>query len=721
MNDLFPSVMRRIIVLLLLYLPSAQSRPPKTEKGIVLDFKCKDASLRIKQQWINDDYCDCPDGSDEPHTSACSHLLNINTKSTDSPTLRDATFTCLNLDHEQLIIPSSRVGDGICDCCDGSDERHEHDDAPKTVECENRCIALGLEIRKKKAKTQLLLRQGLRARAKMIDNMNSQTVTDLLELDQIKYDLENMKTLSSLIDSRKLTEEAIEYREQVWRAKFLFQRDEDELEEEKEDVKLKKQGGAEAEDTSRKRDTVKDNSHAILGDEPTKEEIDRIIEKAKTDNTTRIPRGDYAHRFQMLKDMKLFLSPPRLLSGITLTDIEENVPEQRNQHRDCKLSEFLEELPSETVSSKDMIGAKASNSGGLSLMDISIALGGIPPEVQGGSEQAHATARENRKWDRFIDGRKHGFMGPIFNGGRKGWSRGLRYILSGAGLIFSPARAVYEVASFGASIVSTFLKLITPSIISKPFNRRYRKLSKVLWVHIGVKVRRLWRRQQGPWAWRAFWNAVPELYRYYFPFVDKHHIRPEAEAMRSAYKEVTNQQKMMTDRINKLEKKILNSNSGNYGPKGIFNHLSEKCVEATFQGYKYEVCPFRKVSQNGHIQLGNWKGFGNYKKDDDTPESGSVPSGKGDDDDRFNMYLNWWFTGGQACYQGPKRRTVVHLKCGPEDVLEHVVEPETCMYEMIMRTPVACNPKDLDPEYDMVEEACWNRETSRCDTSRFSN
>ena len=54
--------------------------------------------------------------------------------------------------------------------------------------------------------------------------------------------------------------------------------DEDLLEEEKEDVKLKKQGGAEAEDTSRKRDTVKDNSHAILGDEPTKEEIDRIIE-----------------------------------------------------------------------------------------------------------------------------------------------------------------------------------------------------------------------------------------------------------------------------------------------------------------------------------------------------------------------------------------------------------------------------------------------------------
>lgn len=31
-------------------------------------------------------------------------------------------FECINRGHRSLRLPSSRVGDGVCDCCDGSDE-----------------------------------------------------------------------------------------------------------------------------------------------------------------------------------------------------------------------------------------------------------------------------------------------------------------------------------------------------------------------------------------------------------------------------------------------------------------------------------------------------------------------------------------------------------------------------------------------------------------------
>lgn len=52
---------------------------------------------------VNDDYCDCADGSDEPGTSACAGLGS----SADA-----ARFHC-----GLIVLPASRVDDGVCDCC----------------------------------------------------------------------------------------------------------------------------------------------------------------------------------------------------------------------------------------------------------------------------------------------------------------------------------------------------------------------------------------------------------------------------------------------------------------------------------------------------------------------------------------------------------------------------------------------------------------------------
>ncbi|KAJ1553057.1 hypothetical protein HK405_009081, partial [Cladochytrium tenue] len=71
-------------------------------------FECLDGSRTIAFAAVNDDYCDCADGSDEPGTSACPN----------------GRFHCANIGHISSYIPSSRVGDGVCEplCCDGSDE-----------------------------------------------------------------------------------------------------------------------------------------------------------------------------------------------------------------------------------------------------------------------------------------------------------------------------------------------------------------------------------------------------------------------------------------------------------------------------------------------------------------------------------------------------------------------------------------------------------------------
>lgn len=64
-------------------------------------FACLDGSAVVPFAAVNDDYCDCPDGSDEPGTSACEGRPN-------------AWFYCKNDGHIPGRIRSGRVNDGIC-------------------------------------------------------------------------------------------------------------------------------------------------------------------------------------------------------------------------------------------------------------------------------------------------------------------------------------------------------------------------------------------------------------------------------------------------------------------------------------------------------------------------------------------------------------------------------------------------------------------------------
>ncbi|VDO31648.1 unnamed protein product [Haemonchus placei] len=106
------------------------------------EFMCLDGSKSIPYDSVNDDYCDCDDGSDEPGTSACP----------------DAKFHCVNKGHIAKDIPSSRVDDTICDCCDGSDELYSK------VECPNICEELGRKTREESKKQAEIARKGFAAR-----------------------------------------------------------------------------------------------------------------------------------------------------------------------------------------------------------------------------------------------------------------------------------------------------------------------------------------------------------------------------------------------------------------------------------------------------------------------------------------------------------------------------------------------------------------------------
>ncbi|EIW62173.1 endoplasmic reticulum protein [Trametes versicolor FP-101664 SS1] len=160
-------------------------------------WECLDGSKTIDWSAVNDDFCDCADGSDEPGTSACPN----------------SRFYCVNEGHIGSYISSTRVGDGLCEpeCCDGSDE------APGV--CKNACKEIGQAYRERVRAEQKLRKTGSKIRSTYVAFAQKEKKRLEQELEQTEQEIavreKEVARLKDLVErTESLSAAALEERKQ---------------------------------------------------------------------------------------------------------------------------------------------------------------------------------------------------------------------------------------------------------------------------------------------------------------------------------------------------------------------------------------------------------------------------------------------------------------------------------------------------------------------------
>ncbi|CUM68594.1 uncharacterized protein PRCAT00006321001 [Priceomyces carsonii] len=128
-----------------------------------------DPSIVLSYEQVNDDVCDCPDGSDEPGTNACAYNPEFE-------------FYCANEGHIPGYIENFKLNDGVCDydrCCDGSDEY-------LSGNCPNKCEVIHKQFLEYKDRTTKDVENAMRIKRAWIEKAEQQRKKLYTKLEELR-------------------------------------------------------------------------------------------------------------------------------------------------------------------------------------------------------------------------------------------------------------------------------------------------------------------------------------------------------------------------------------------------------------------------------------------------------------------------------------------------------------------------------------------------------
>lgn len=150
------------------------------EAAVVGDsFQCLDGSGALIPAVLNDDFCDCADGSDEPGTAACAG---------QAPSSLEVLYYCPNEGSQPQYVYPSRVNDGVCDCCDGSDEWFK-----RLVVCRDSCHEEGQAFREAEEQRIQRWQQGKDRHRELLEVAKAKEATWKEAAERLRQDAARLK------------------------------------------------------------------------------------------------------------------------------------------------------------------------------------------------------------------------------------------------------------------------------------------------------------------------------------------------------------------------------------------------------------------------------------------------------------------------------------------------------------------------------------------------